>query len=164
MSLSNHKLTAEQIHLQMLNLKFFTITERLHHPDFSIHLLNAHIFLKNQMKSQLAIVHPLRIMSGTKKWLKDATNTGWLLDPSSKSHQNMQKALWLHKRLLRMESTNNGHLQNLFTFQWPWRLTRLCTKFSAYQNLKNTTTTHATPDTFLCLSFLTGKTKVGVGT
>lgn len=89
MSLSNHKLTAEQIHLQMLNLKFFTIIERLHHPDFSTHLLNSHIFLKTQMKSQLVIVYLLRVMSGTKKWLEDATTKGRLLDPSSKNHQNM---------------------------------------------------------------------------
>lgn len=55
MSLSNHKLTAEEIHLQILNLQFFTITECLHHADFLTQLLSSHIFLKNQMKSQLVV-------------------------------------------------------------------------------------------------------------
>lgn len=53
MSLSNHKLTAEVIHLQILNLHFLIITEYLHYWDFLTHLLNSHIFPKNQIKSQL---------------------------------------------------------------------------------------------------------------
>lgn len=43
MSLSNHKLTAEEIHLQILNLTFFTITEYLHHSDSLTYLLNSHV-------------------------------------------------------------------------------------------------------------------------
>lgn len=57
MSLSNHKLTAEEIHLQVLNLQFFffTITECLHHAGFLTHLPSSHIFLKTQIKSQLVV-------------------------------------------------------------------------------------------------------------
>lgn len=51
MSLSNHKLTAEEIHLHILNLQFFTSTEYLHLPDFLTGLLRSHIFLKNQKTS-----------------------------------------------------------------------------------------------------------------
>lgn len=61
MSLSNHKLTAEAICLQILNVTFFTITEYLHHSDSLTHLPHSHIFLKNQIKSQLVIVYRLRI-------------------------------------------------------------------------------------------------------
>lgn len=85
MSLSNHKL-AEEIHLQILDLKFFTIAECLHHPDFLTHLLNSHIFLKNQIKLQQVIVYLLWIVLNTKNWLKDATNEGRLLDTFSKNH------------------------------------------------------------------------------
>lgn len=50
MSLSSHKLTAEEIYLQILNLQFFIITECLHHTDLLNHLLTPCVFLKNQIK------------------------------------------------------------------------------------------------------------------
>lgn len=55
MSLSNHKLTAEETHLQISNSQVFTITEYFPHPDFLTHLLSSHIFLKSQIKPQLVV-------------------------------------------------------------------------------------------------------------
>lgn len=49
MSLSSHKLTAEEMYLQILNLQFFIITECLHHTDLLTHLLTPRV-LKNQIK------------------------------------------------------------------------------------------------------------------